>query len=364
MANNHPRNIDLDKIPLQPQRCKYVLSLILAQFNWRHAVKDKGVSFDTMEDRRQFLFRVFDTLLHNPIKTFKLDPRSLSGRHVDVLMTIWRQRAEAGELSASSLQKYHSILRTFTAWIGNPNLVKPLSAYFDDAALYKRCYVAKVSKAPRPRGVDINNLFAAIEARDVRAAAATRLIDAFGLRFKEGVMCRPHADVVTAAQAGKPAGDTGTYLHVHRGTKGGRRRYVPIDTPERQRAVDIARLIAKDENESVSDPRLTLTQAIRHLRYVLECCGMTKADLKVTPHGFRHQYAADEYERVTGVRPPVEGGAAPDKAIDAAARQDVSMKLGHGRPDISNAYLGQSAVMRRKPAARTPDVSEVAPDST
>ena len=67
---------------------------------------------------------------------------------------------------------------------------------------------------------------------------------------------------------------------------------------------------------------------------------MTKADLKVTPHGFRHQYAADEYERVTGVRPPVEGGAAPDKAIDAAARRDVSMKLGHGRPDISNAYLG------------------------
>ena len=98
MANNPPRNIDLDKIPLQPQRWKYVLSLILAQFNWRHAVKDKGVAYDTMADRRQFLFRVFETLLHNTIKTFKLDPRSLSGRHDDVLMTIWRQRAEAGEL--------------------------------------------------------------------------------------------------------------------------------------------------------------------------------------------------------------------------------------------------------------------------
>jgi hypothetical protein len=47
-----------------------------------------------------------------------------------------------------------------------------------------------------------------------RPAAATRLIDAFGLRFKEGVMCRPHADVVTAAQAGKPATDAGMYLHV------------------------------------------------------------------------------------------------------------------------------------------------------
>ncbi len=90
MANHSPRNIDLDKIPLQPQRWKYVLSLILAQFNWRHAVKDKGVAYHTIACRRQFLYRVFETLLHNPIKTFKLDPRSLSGRHVDVLMTIWR----------------------------------------------------------------------------------------------------------------------------------------------------------------------------------------------------------------------------------------------------------------------------------
>jgi integrase len=341
MANTSPHTIELDKIPLQPQRWKYVLSLILARFNWRHAVKDKGVAYDTMADRRQFLYRVFETLLHNTIKTFKLDPRSLSGRHVDVLMTIWRQRAEAGELHASSLQKYHSMLRTFTQWIGKPNLVKPLSAYFDDDALYKRGYVAKESKAPRAQGVDIDKVITEIEARDVRAAAATRLMAAFGLRFKEAVMCRPHADVVTAAQAGKPTADTGMYLHVHRGTKGGRRRYVPIDTPERRRAVEIARLIAKDESESVSDPRLELTQAIRHLRYVLECCGMTKAALKVTPHGLRHQYAADEYERTTGVRPPVEGGAAPDKAIDVAARQEVAMKLGHGRPEISNAYLGQ-----------------------
>ena len=358
MANHPPRNIDLDKIPLQPQRWKYVLSLILALFNWRHAVKDKGVSFETMEDRRQFLFRVFDTLLHNPIKTFKLDPRSLSGRHVDVLMTLWRQRAEAGELGASSLQKYHSTLRTFTAWLGNPNLVKPLSAYFDDAALYERCYVAKESKSPRTKGVDIAVLISEIEARDVRAAAATRLMAAFGLRFKEAVMCRPHADVVTTAQAGKPASDSGTYMCLHRGTKGGRLRYVPIDTPERQRAVDFARLIAKDESESVSDPRLGLVQAIRHLRYVMECCGITKADLQVTPHGFRHQYAAEEYEGITGVPPPVEGGAAPDKALDATARQDVALKLGHGRPAISNAYLGSrpAARPRSRPSSPDPDV--------
>jgi integrase len=355
MANTDPRNIDLDKIPLQPQRWKYVLDLILALYNWRHAVKDKGVSYETMEDRRQFLYRLFETLLHNTIKTFKLDPRSLSGRHVDVFMTICRQRAEAGELGPSSLQKYHTHLRTFTAWIGKPNLVKPLSAYFDDAAMFKRNYVATQSKALRAQGVDVDVVITEIEARDARAAAAARLMAAFGLRFKEAVMCRPHADVVTAAQAGKPAGDTGMYLHVHRGTKGGRRRYVPIDTPPRQRAIDYACRIAKDENESVSDPHLELTQALRHLRYVMECCGMTKADLKVTPHGLRHQYAADEYQRATGVLPPVEGGAAPDKVVDTAARLDVAIKLGHGRPGISNAYVGSRTGASRAASPTTTD---------
>ena len=176
-------------------------------------------------------------------------------------------------------------------------------------------------------------------------------------------MCRPHADVVTAAQAGSRP----RHGHVsprHRGTKGGRRRYVPIDTPERQRAVDIARLIAKDENESVSDPRLTLTQAIRHLRYVLECCGMTKADLKVTPHGFRHQYAADEYLNLTGSPPPVNGGDAVERALDIATRRDIAERLGHGRVQITNAYLGSSAVMRSKPQKGPPGAEPDGSNST
>src|SRR5205085_12548515 len=125
-------HIDLGKLPFQPRRCGFVLTELLAQHNWRHAVKDKGVSYDTMEDRRQFLFRTFAYLRDNPTKSFKLDPRSLSGRHVDFLFEHWEQRARAGELGPSSLQKIHSMLRTFAGWIGKPDLVKPLSAYIKD----------------------------------------------------------------------------------------------------------------------------------------------------------------------------------------------------------------------------------------
>jgi integrase len=342
MKNPDPRSIDLKTWPLQPQRCRFVLAVILAQHNWRHATKDKGVSHDTMEDRRQFLFRTFDFLQHNPEKAFKLDPRSFSGRHVEFLFRHYEQRAKAGTLGASSLQKYHSFLCTFAGWIGKPALVKPIGAYISDKALYSRSYVATESKAWRARGVDVTTKIDEIARFDERAAAALAVIAAFGLRFKEAVMLRPHVDIVTAAQAGQAAGCVGHYVKLTRGTKGGRLRHVPVDTPEREAAVARARRVAQRDDDSISDPRYTLVQAIRHLRYVMERFGVTKRDLGVTPHGLRHQYAADEFHSETGEAPPVEGGMPVPKERDQAARLSVSERLGHSRVEIAAAYLGSS----------------------
>jgi len=98
----------------------------------------------------------------------------------------------------------------------------------------------------------------------------------------------------------------------------------------------------------VSDPRRTLAQAERRLRYVMERHGITRAGLKVVPHGLRHQDAADAYRSMTGQPPPVAGGGMVDAALDAQARQAIAEHLGHGRPAIVNAYLGSSAVMRSK----------------
>ena len=293
MKNPDPRSIDLKTWPLQPQRWHFVLAAILAQHNWRHATKNKGVSHETMEDRRQFLFRTFDFLQHNPEKAFKLDPRSFSGRHVEFVFRHYERRAKEGSLGASSLQKFHSFLCTFAAWIGKPGLVKPIGAYIGDKALYSRSYFATESKAWRARGVDVQAVIDEVARYDERAAAALGLIAEFGLRFKEVVMHRPHADIVTAEQAGKPAGAVSHYLKLTRGTKGGRLRYVPVDTPERERTIARARQVAQRDDESISDPRYTLVQAIRHLRYVMERFGVTKRNLGVTPHGLRHQYAAD-----------------------------------------------------------------------
>ena len=339
MPRTEPHPMDFTRLPLSPQRWKYVLTSILAEHNWRHATKPKGVSHATMADRRQFCFRIFTFLRDNPVKVYKLDPRSFSGRHVEMLMAHWRALAGEGKLGASSLQKYHSYLVTFSRWIDKPGLVKPLDAYFNEPSLIRRSYIATDSKAWRDRGVDVDAIIVTVEAYDARAAAALRLMAAFGLRFKEACMLRPHADVVTAAQAGKPAGGPALYLNTRRGTKGGRQRYVPIDDERRQGAVDYARTVAKGDDDSVSDPRLDLKQAIRHLRYTMERFGITKAGLAVTPHGLRHQYAAQEYERLTGCLPPVAGGQGVASDLDHQARMQVSQSLGHGRVQITKAYL-------------------------
>jgi hypothetical protein len=74
----------------------------------------------------------------------------------------------------------------------------------------------------------------------------------------------------------------------------------------------------------------------------MERLGITKRDLGVVPHGLRHQYAAERYQELAGVAPPVAGGAPVDKAVDENARQIVAEELGHGRTQIINAYLGKT----------------------
>jgi hypothetical protein len=324
-----------------PDRGVYVMSLILKRHNWRHSTKDKGVSNKTKQDRSRFCIWLIRFLRNHPSRSFRLDPRSFSGRHVDLVIDLWRERAKAGELSAATLQTYFSHLRTFTGWIGKPKLLKPIESYFE-ASMIRRHYAAQKDKSWKAKGLNVEAIVHEIEQYDRHAAASLAMMWAFGLRFKESVMLRPYDDVLTAAQAGK-AGE-GLYLDTHRGTKGGLRRFVPIASEVEKQAIERARQVARP-GESVSDQRLSLAQAERRLRYVMEKFGFTKKELGATPSGLRHQYAGAQYTEEYGGPPPVVTGVNPDDAeADHRARLRVARRLGHGRVQISNAYIGARKV--------------------
>lgn len=333
----------LDDIPLNPKRSGYVLQLILQQNNWRHSSKHKGVSHKTIAERARFCFWLFDFLRGHP-KHFKLDPRSFSGRHVEAVIRYWHGEARAGRMSPATIQTYFSFMKTFAGWIGKPKLLKPIECYFDDPKLYRRTLASGIDRSWRAKGVDAAEVIREVEVYDAHAAASLKLMKAFQLRFKESVMLRPHADVISAAQADKPSDGPAFYLDAHRGTKGGRQRLFPVDNACREEAIAYARRITLGVGESVSDVRLNLQQAIRRLRYVMERFGVTRAGLGVVPHGLRHQGAAEDFQEITGTAAPIAGGQPVCSELDLRARRGIAGRLGHGRVQIASVYLGKRHV--------------------
>lgn len=362
----------LARLPLSPRRCKFVLALILQARNWSHQNKPKGVSHKTMAERRRFCFWLFDFLRQQP-PGYRLDPRSFSGRHVALVTAYWLAEATAGRLSPATLQTYFSFLKTFTTWIDKPRLLQPIERYFPDPTLHRRSQATAQDKSWRAKGVQVEPLIDQVAAYDAHAGVALHLMHSFSMRFKECVMFRPHLDVLTGEQAasivgrtllhGVEAGHQGSALHphllVHRGTKGGRPRLIPVDSTQRLAVIEQARQLARTEGASISDPSLSLVQAMRRLRYCMERFGITRADLGVVPHGLRHQGAADDYKAMTGEAPPVAGGQPVDRETDAAARQCIAQRLGHNRPGISTAYLGRSTDSPHNgPRSRPPDADK------
>ena len=130
----------------------------------------------------------------------------------------------------------------------------------------------------------------------------------FNMRAKEAVMCIPHAAEIDGQ------------LEIKRGTKGGRQRFVPIDTAEKRAALEAAKRLVASKAASLGRPGKSLKQNLARLRYVMKKFGITKADLGITAHGLRHEYANDRYRQFAGAPSPVRGGPPIEREIDRAAR--------------------------------------------
>lgn len=232
-------------IPHDGKQWKRVLKLLLIHYNHRHSSKQKSVSFKTQHERERFVFWLFDFLRNNPVKYYKPDPRSFTGMQVDFVAKHWKEQAEAGQLLPATLQTYFSFLKTFTTWIGKPGLLKPIHCYFDDPKLYQHRYVAKEDKTWKHAGVDIEQVIDSITQEDRYAGAAVRMLAVFGLRFKEGCCLRPHVDGVAAQCTNLKVSTATEYLDTHRGTKGGRQRFVPIETNAQRETLAFSRFVAR-----------------------------------------------------------------------------------------------------------------------
>lgn len=254
------------------------------------------------------------------------DVRQFRGKHMEALCANWLKRG----LSASTLQNNLAVFRVFSQWIGKDGMVESSEHYFGDKA--RRTSLNTTDKSWPAHGIDPEAMVERIAQICPRTAAQVRLQKAFGLRPAESMQIRPWI------------ADQGTVLMCKWGCKGGRSRFVKIESDEQRKALDLAKMFAATPTASMCDPKLTLKQARGHFYRVMAHVGLTKRALGVTAYGNRHQRAADVYrEQSGGHECPVRGGGAIDRDLDEAARLATAETLGHSRIDVASNYLGGRA---------------------
>lgn len=298
----------------------------------RHSSRPKNIGAKTQYSRRRFHLLVARQLYELGFRVEKL--RNLGSRHVIALSHHW----EAQGLSPSTLQNRISHLRTLGKMLGKSNLVPAADQLFDDPASIRRSGATQTDKSWSANNIDLERVVDQAYAIEPHAAVQLLVQLGFGLRFAEAACFRP-----------KEA-DLGDRIAVHWGAKNGRPREVELcagEQGERQRAIlDLAKAYACKPNGSLIPEGYTLRRWQNRFYYVMKICGVTRKDLGVTPHGLRHQYAAELYEAVSGLARPLSRARAPAEQLgarDHAGRAAVATALGHARLQISNAYLGVSA---------------------
>lgn len=246
-----------------------------------------------------------------------------------------QERVEAGEMSAATAQNYvsavNSVMKLATegAW----RSISPTKS----CGIDQRSAIASENKAIS------SEKHAELTSGGIseRLSAIMDLQRSMGLRFEESAK-------LDAGKALEQAKETGR-VSIEAGTKGGLEREVPaspaaVAALERAAAIQGADRSMIPAKNSYKDFQRAAYQELR------EAGGSGF-------HGERHAFAQERYLELTGASAPVvEGwsreerfermaealGVSRDeaKAIDESARQQVAEELGHGRMEITNAYLG------------------------
>ena len=274
---------------------------------------NKHGSFQTQKKREIELNQMANDLA---VGGYKLEHAySLKEKHIDHLNKKWM----ASGLAPATIKNKNSQLRWWANTIKKGTIMKSNA----ELGVPKRDYKPKRNKAIHLTSANLEKV------NDKYIEASLGLQYHLGLRKEESIKIRPHA------------ADKGDYLELQRSwCKGGRARKVPILTPEARAAVDFAKSVVKQKQESLIPNRKNYKMQ-KHFYEHKTVIG----DLKC-PHGLRHAYAQQRYKTLTGWECPINGGkpqkdlSREERCIDNEARLTISEELGHSRPEILRTYCG------------------------
>lgn len=180
-----------------------------------------------------------------------------------------------------------------------------------------------------PSGIDRELVTASLSALPPRSAAVVELCRELGLRSKEASLLNAKSTLNKATKTG--------IATITEGTKGGRAREIPVSEQGLQ-ALKNASIQQGDDRSMIPADRSWAEWRNNELRQARE---IVQNFIGGGLHDLRAAWACERYQELTGHDAPVCGGSQPDKAIDIAARIQISAELGHGRMEIVAAYIGR-----------------------
>lgn len=275
-------------------------------------------AFVTQKNRHNGLQLMADQLQSVGFHTRVMSVHDLKGRHVNRLVSLWKQQA----LSDATMKNRLAMLRWWAEKIGNPGAVKTSEEY----GIGRRQLVTNESKAETLAGKDLSTISPWV-------ALSLRLQEAFGLRREESMKFR-----VSWALKGQSPDSISAISLKPSWTKGGRPRLIPVLTPEqRQLLAEVYQLAGSG---SLIPPDRSYREHLRVFERETASVGTGHT------HGLRHAYAQRRYEELTGRKPPVLGGRSrrtmrrEERRRDDKIRQQISEELGHSRISVTSIYLG------------------------
>ncbi len=293
-------------------------------------ISHKNASLKTQERRMYTVCRSFVEL--RACGFLIESPHTLRHKHVRALVEHWVSQKQSG----GTIENKLSHMKAFCHWIGKHNLIRTLGEYVDrkEHGLV-RSYVTTTDKSWAGNGIDATAKIAEIAAEEPRVAVQLKLQAAFGLRIEESFALK----ISTALRNL----DT---LRVADGTKGGRKREVPVQL--RLAILEDAAGLVDPMSGSTTPSSYSLKAWRHHYNAVLRKHGIYKKGLGVTSHGLRHQWMQEYYRTLTGVDAPVKGGEAPALELHREAILAVVEAAGHSKASKSGAYLSTFTAMARK----------------
>lgn len=308
------------------------VAAFMGQFQISAAIgRKRRASLETHENYRERL----NTLVHT-LRVLNMPIRNLDEITSKQVRHFFLHLEKQGR-SAAWMANVNTSVRRFGIWIGKPDLCPRLGDLVEKPWSGKRRLAAQVSRGWDAPDVVVDDIFQRVAEVCPMTSLHLRLAKLFGHRVQEFLMFRPARAI------------QGDHLHLKEGTKGGRERFIPIETDEQRKWMDTALIMAERNSQGrlMAHEGLTLRQAIKHFYAILAECGINRKTLGLTAHGLRHSYACHVYEDLTGEKAPILGGGEVPRELDNRARMEIARRLGHGRISVTTAYLGSHAALKK-----------------